>query len=118
MGSFQCKGSAVGRADGADRVKMIACIQPLDLPAGIHRAAGRMQHQLTKSCRHRCGVCGQTQKPQRHRRATFDTVFQRGVHQALIGKGEGMLYSTGGRCGGQCLAVPQFQQIYAVPCRQ
>ena len=74
-----------------------------------------MQHQLPEGRRHRRGVCGQPQQPQRHRRAAFGTVFQGSVHQALIGKGQRMLQGTLRRGGGRMGAIPQFQQMDLVP---
>ena len=77
-----------------------------------------MQHQLTERRQYRRGMGGQPQQPQRHRRAAFDTVFQCGVHQPFVGKGQSMLHGAFGRCGGRILTVPQFQQMHAMARRQ
>ena len=89
-------------------------VQPLDFPLRIHGAAGSFQHQLAERCRHSRGVGGQPGQPQRYRRAASAAVFQRLIHQALVGKGQQMLHDPfrRGRRGVQ--AVPQGQNVYGV----
>ena len=105
---FQRKGRAVGRADGAHRIKVKFCVQPFDLAAAVHRAAGVMQHQLAERRRHSRGVRGQPQQAQRHRAAGLGTVFQGAVHQPFVGKRQRVLAGPGGRRRGRGLAVPQL----------
>lgn len=74
-----------------------------------------MQHQLAERRRYGRGVGRQPQQPQGNWAAGLGTVFQRMVHQPLIGKGQCVLAGPGGRRGGRILAVPQFQQVDLVP---
>ena len=115
---LQRKGGAVGGTDGTHRAEVKFRVQPFHFPAAVHRAAGCMQHQLAERRRYGRGVGRQPQQPQGHWAAGLGTVFQRMVHQPLIGKGQCVLAGPGGRRGGRILAVPQFQQVDLVPLGQ
>ena len=93
---------------------MIKAFQPFNLPAGRRDPAGALEGELPHGGQGRRGTAAQARQAQGHRRAAALAEFQRAVHFALVGKGEGELPAPRRR-GGRGLTVPKFQEIHRVP---
>ena len=96
-------------------MRAFSSAKALDAFFGDGGAAGAVQCQLQNGGAGGQRVAGQLGQTLGHGGAALGTVFQNFVHQAFIGEGQQCAGAPGRGIGQGGRAVPQFQNIRAVP---